>query len=70
VIAKVKSWIDTNGDGSSLGREMLEERDFDYRTSGAAYFYRPWDITDIYYKDWTPQQNHSLTVNGGTEKTQ
>ncbi len=71
VIKKVKDWIDTYGDGKGLGREMVEGRDFDYRTNGAgAYFYRPWDIYDIYYKDWTPQQTHNVTVNGGTDKTQ
>jgi len=70
VIAKVKDWIDTYGDGKGLGREMIEGRDFDYRDSGGAYFYRPWDIYDIYYKDWSPQQNHNISVSGGTEKTQ
>lgn len=69
VIAKVKEWIDTYGDGKGLGREMVEGRDFDYRASGGAYYYRPWDIYDIYYKSWTPQMNHNLSVRGGTEKT-
>lgn len=70
VIQKVKTWIDTYGDGDKLGREMVEGRDFDYRTSGGAYFYRPWDIYKMYYKDWTPQQNQNLSVSGGNEKTQ
>jgi len=77
VIAKVKNWIDTYGDGKALGREMVEGRDFDYRkdpTTGkplsGAYYYRPWDIFDIYYKNWTPQQNHNISINGGNEKTQ
>ncbi len=70
VIAKVKQWIDTYGDGKDLGREMVEGRDFDYRTSGGAYFYRPWDIYDIYFKQWTPQQTQNVSVNGGSEKTQ
>lgn len=70
VIAKIKGWIDTYGDGKGLGREMVEGRDFDYRASGGAYFYRPWDIYDIYYKEWTPQQTHNVTVTGGTDKTQ
>ncbi len=70
VIAKVKAWIDAYGDGKALGREVVEGRDFDYRASGGAYFYRPWDIFDIYYKTWTPQQNQSISVSGGSEKTQ
>jgi TonB-linked SusC/RagA family outer membrane protein len=70
VIAKVKTWIDTYGDGNSLGREMVEGRDFDYRTSGGAYFYRPWDIYNMYFKQWSPQQNHNITISGGNDKTQ
>ena len=70
VIAKVKNWIDTYGDGKGLGREMVEGRDFDYRPGGGVYYYRPWDVYDIYYKDWTPQQNHNISVTGGTERTQ
>lgn len=72
VIAKVKGWIDTYGKSgdAALGREMVEGRDFDYRASGGAYFYRPWDIYNIYFKDWAPQQNHNLSVSGGTAKTQ
>lgn len=69
VIAKVKEWIDLYGDGSSLGREMVQGRDFDYRPSGGTYFYRPWDIYNIYYKNWTPQQNYNVTVSGGNETT-
>lgn len=70
VIQKVSQWIDQYGDGSSLGREMVEGRDFEYRTSGGTYYYRPWDIKDIYFKTWTPQQNQNITITGGNEKVQ
>jgi len=70
VVAKVKNWIDTYGDGKDLGREMVEGRDFEYRDGGGAFFYRPWDIYDIYYKDWAPQQNQNLSVSGGNQTTQ
>ncbi len=70
VIQKVGNWIDQYGDGSGLGREMVEGRDFEYRTSGGTYFYRPWDIKDIYFKEWTPQQNQNVSINGGNEKVQ
>lgn len=70
VVAKVKDWIDTYGDGSGLGREMVEGRDFEYRAAGGAYFYRPWDIYNMYYKDWAPQQNQNLSVSGGNQSTQ
>ena len=58
VIQKVKEWIDTYGDGSKLGREMVEGRDFDYRPGGGVYYYRPWNIYDIYYKNWRCSVRH------------
>ena len=67
-VTKVKQWIDTYGDGEGLGREMVEGRDFDYRSGSGAYYYRPWDINKIYYKKYSPFQNHNLSVNGGNEK--
>ncbi len=69
-IKKVKEWIDTYGDGKGLGREMVEGRDFDYRPGGGVYYYRPWNLYDIYYKKWAPQQNQNLSLNGGTANTQ
>lgn len=70
VIEKTRQWIETYGNGEGLGREMVEGRDFDYRTGGGVYYYRPWDIYKIYYKDWTGQQTHNLGVSGGNETTQ
>ncbi len=70
-IIKTKEWIDKYGDGSSLGREMVEGRDFDYNSTGIqTYFYRPWDVRNLFYKEWAPQQTHNLSVAGGTEKIQ
>lgn len=69
VIAKVKNWIDTYGNGEGLGREMVEGRDFEYSSKGV-YYYRPWDIHDIYFEAWNPQQTHNLSVSGGNDKTQ
>lgn len=67
-IRRVKEYNDLYGYGKQFGSEMVEGRDFDYRPGGGAYFYRPWDIDDIYYKKWTPRQNHNISVNGGTDK--
>lgn len=67
---KVKEWIDTYGSGKGLGREMVEGRDFEYRAGGGAYFYRPWDVNDIYHDTWVPQQTHNFAVNGGSEDVQ
>lgn len=68
-IAKTKQWIETYGDGSGLGREMIEGRDFNYNGSLGASFYRPWDVRSLFYKDWATQQQHNISVNGGTKTT-
>jgi len=67
VIAKTRQWIETYGDGASLGREMVEGRDFDYNRGGSPLFYRPWDVRSLFYKDWAPQQTNNLSVSGGTK---
>lgn len=66
MITKVKTYYDQYGFGEQLGREMVEGRDFEKRPAGGFYFYRGWDLENIYYKQWTPQQNHNVSVSGGT----
>lgn len=68
VVERVRQWIETYGDGKQLGRNMVEGRDFDYRNGSGAYYYRPWDITDIYFNKYTPFQTHNISVNGGNDK--
>ena len=41
---------------------------FEFR-DGGMFFIRTWDWYDEYIKDWAPQQNHSLSINGGNGKT-
>jgi len=67
MIVKVKEYYDQYGYGEGLGREMVEGRDFEKRPAGGFYFYRGWDLENMYYKKWTPQQNHNISVSGGTE---
>lgn len=66
-IEKIKQWKKTYG-GQNLGMEMVEGRDFEIK-DGALYFYRPWDVNDLFIRDWTPQQNHNLNFTGGNDKT-
>ncbi|MDG5800262.1 TonB-dependent receptor [Marinilabiliaceae bacterium ANBcel2] len=67
-IEKMRDWKEQYGD-QDLSDEMVMGRDFEYR-DGRWYFYRPWDVTDLYIRDWAPQQNHNLNVSGGNEITQ
>ena len=68
MIVKVKEYYDQYGYGEGLGREMVEGRDFEKRPAGGFYFYRGWDLENMYYKKWTPQQNHNISVSGVVQK--
>ena len=70
MFAKVKEYFDTYGYGKGLGREMVEGRDFEKSPLGGFYFYRAWDVEDLYYEKWAPQQTHNVSVSGGTESVQ
>ena len=67
-IAKMKDYWEKYGYGDEFGDEMVLGRDFEFR-DGGMFFIRTWDWYDQYIKDWSPQQNHSLTINGGNGKT-
>lgn len=64
----MKDYWDKYGYGDQFGREMELGRDFEFR-DGGMFFIRTWDWYDEYIKDWAPQQNHSLSINGGNGKT-
>ena len=66
-IRKMREWEKLYGN-QDLGDEMEMGRDFEVR-GGKLFFYRPWDAGKMYMRDWTPQQNHNVTVSGGSEKT-
>ncbi len=68
MIQEVKKYYDQYGYGNQFGREMVEGRDFVKRPAGGFYFYRGWDLENMYYKKWTPQQTHNISVTGGNEK--
>ena len=67
-IQKMKTYWEQYGYGDEFGDEMVLGRDFEFR-DGGMFFIRTWDWYDQYIKDWSPQQNHSLTINGGNGKT-
>ena len=65
-LQKMKEWQKNFG-GLDLDNEMVNGRDFEIRDN-KLYFYRPWDPGDMYMRDWTPQQNHNLTLSGSSNK--
>ncbi|PRY53336.1 TonB-linked SusC/RagA family outer membrane protein [Arcticibacter pallidicorallinus] len=66
-IQKMREWETLYG-GEDLGNEMVLGRDFEIREN-RLFFYRPWDVNEMFMRDYTPQQNHNLSVSGGSEKT-
>ncbi|PST84502.1 TonB-dependent receptor [Pedobacter yulinensis] len=66
-IQKMRDWRAQYG-GQELDDEMVMGRDFEIR-DGKLFFYRPWDPAERYMRKWSPQQNHNLSIAGGSEKT-
>lgn len=66
-VDKMREWQQLYG-GQDLGPEMVEGRDFE-RRDGFIFYYRPWNIDEMYLRDFTPQQKHNISVSGGGEKT-
>lgn len=65
---KIRNWVETYGDGSGLGLEMVEGRDYEIR-DGRLFFYRPWNPMKMYMKEYAFQQKHDFSVSGGGERT-
>ena len=51
----------------NTGSEMILGEDFDY-VGGRVYFYKEWDPKKELLNEFTNQQNHSLRIQGGSEK--
>src|SRR5690554_242592 len=66
-IERMKQWEAEYG-GMDLGLEMVEGRDFEIR-DGKLFFFRSWDPVDMFVRDWTPQQKHDLSIQGGSDNT-
>lgn len=66
-IQRMREWEAEYG-GMDLGLEMVEGRDFEIR-DGKLFFYRSWDPVDMFVRDWTPQQKHDLSIQGGSDNT-
>ena len=66
-IEKMREWESLYG-GKDLGSEMVLGRDYEVR-GGKLFFYRPWNVDDMYVRKWVPQQKHDISITGGSEKT-
>lgn len=66
-IVRMKEWEEKYG-GQKLGLDMEYGRDFEIKDT-RQYYYRTWDWKDMYYKNYSPQQTHNLTINSSTDKS-
>ncbi|WP_445734274.1 SusC/RagA family TonB-linked outer membrane protein [Mariniflexile sp.] len=66
-IDKMREWEELYG-GQDLGMEMVEGRDFEKR-GGQLFFYRPWNPTELFVKEWALQQKQDFAISGGSENT-
>jgi TonB-linked SusC/RagA family outer membrane protein len=66
-IERMKEWERVYG-GLNLSSEMVYGRDFE-TISGTTYFYRSFDAPSIYIKEYSPSQQHNISVSGSTGKT-
>ncbi|MCH4018023.1 MAG: TonB-dependent receptor [Prevotella sp.] len=68
-VKKIEEWDQKYGkmSQSQLG-ELQEGRDFEI-VNGKTYFYRSFDPIKEFTRKWTPQQNHNLSITGGSKKT-
>ncbi|MXV49531.1 SusC/RagA family TonB-linked outer membrane protein [Pedobacter sp. HMF7647] len=57
-----KNYASTN-----TGSEMILGQDFDY-IGGRVYFFKEWDPKEVMLEKYTNEQNHSLSLRGGSEK--
>lgn len=65
-LEKMEEWDRLYG-GQNLSREMVEGRDWEIR-DGMLYFHRSFDAPAMFMRETTPQQNHNLSVTGGSER--
>ncbi|MCJ0741894.1 SusC/RagA family TonB-linked outer membrane protein [Pedobacter montanisoli] len=52
---------------TNTGKEMILGQDFDY-VGGRVYFFKVWDPKKEMLNNYTNQNNHNLTIRGGSEK--
>lgn len=66
-IQKIREWQEKYG-GQDLGPEMVMGRDFEIRDN-KLFFYRPWDVDELFLRKTTPMQTHNLNISGSGAKT-
>lgn len=66
-IERMKEWERVYG-GLNLSPEMVYGRDFE-TISGQTYFYRSFDAASEFVREYSPSQQHNVSISGSTGKT-
>ena len=66
-IERMREWERVFG-GHNLGPEMIRGRDFE-EIGGQVFFYRSFDPVDMFIRNFSPSQQHNLSVSGQTGRT-
>jgi TonB-linked SusC/RagA family outer membrane protein len=66
-IPRMRQWKTLYG-GQNLGPALVEGRDFE-RRNGQTYFYRAWDIDNLFLNNASSQMKHNISISGGDNKT-
>ena len=64
IVIATKDTYQTNPDGSLYLNN--KGKPVKLQSAGQANYYADWDVAGIFYKDWTPTQNHNFAVQGST----
>lgn len=65
-IERMRQWKQLYG-GKDLGDKMVLGRDYEIR-NGHPYFYRTWDVDEVFLNNASFQQKHNLSISGGGDK--
>lgn len=65
-IERMRQWKELYGD-QDFDDEMVLGRDYEIR-DGKPFFYRPWDVKDVFLKRASFQQKHNVAISGGGDK--
>ena len=67
-INAVDTW-EKKHQGKSLYREMVLDDDYYFNSNGSGSYVADWDVVKILFNNATPSQNHTLSIQGTSGKT-
>ena len=75
MLPKARLWAQQNSGKLGYGelRRYVDDNNVgDYYVdpnTGHMFFYGDWDVTGIMFRNWAPSQNHNISIQGSTDRT-